>query len=308
MAYIDLTLHEFATWFSTEERCLDAIYQARWPRGFVCPRCNHNDGIRLKSRIRVVECNSCHRQTSITSQTLFHRSHLPLVSWFLAIYLFAKDKGGASASRISRQVGMSYPTAWFLLQRLRIAMQARDEHLTLAGYIELDEAFFGGRRKNPNKRNPPWYDKKTIVVLVENEGRYSGDLVMKVVDSPFYDDLRPVIGSKIDSETGGQLVRGDGWGSNHVVIGAGHRIDMSKVFSQDEELKYVSLAISHAKRFFKGTYHHFCKQHIQRYLDEFCYRWNRRQHFGSLPSRLLSACVLHGHTPYSTVRAPRLAS
>lgn len=308
MAYVDLTLKQFQDQFSTEESCLEVIFEARWPRGFMCPHCEHNDGIRLKSRIRVVECSSCHRQTSITSQTLFHRSHLSLVSWFLAIYLFAKDKGGASASRISKQVGMSYPTAWFVLQRLRIAMQTRDEHLTLAGYIELDEAFFGGRTKNPNRKNPPWFDKKTILVMVENEGDHAGNLVMKLVDSPFYEDLVAVVESKVDTETGGQMFRSDGWGSNHVAKIGGSKINMSRIFDQDKELKYLSLAISHAKRFFKGTYHHFCKVHIQRYLDEFCYRWNRRQNFDVLPQKLILASVLHGHVAYASVVAPSLAA
>lgn len=143
MAYVDMSLPAFQNQFASEDACLDAIFKARWPRGFVCPRCGHNDGIRLRSRIRIVECSSCHRQTSITSGTLFHRSHLDLPLWFLSIYLFAQDKGGVSATRLAKQVGMSYPTAWFVLQRLRIAMQTRDENLTLAGYIELEGIFRG---------------------------------------------------------------------------------------------------------------------------------------------------------------------
>lgn len=307
MAYVNLSLPEFQNRFSSEELCLDAIFAARWPRGFVCPRCQHNDGVRLQCRPRIVECNSCHRQTSITAATLFHRSHLPLTRWFLAIYLFAQDKGGASASRLSKQVGISYPTAWFVLQRLRIAMQTRDENLTLAGYIELDEAFFGGRRRRQKTRKSPFHDKKTVLVLVESEGKQAGNLVMKVVNGSTYEDLKPVIAEKIDSEPGGQWFRGDAWGAHHVVMQFGHQIEMTPIpiEDQDEELRCVSLAISHAKRFFKGTYHHFCKIHIQRYLDEFCYRWNRRHLFSQLPLHLLTACVLHDAAPYATVKAIR---
>lgn len=306
MAYVDMSLPAFQNQFASEDACLDAIFKARWPRGFVCPRCGHNDGIRLRSRIRIVECSSCHRQTSITSGTLFHRSHLDLPLWFLSIYLFAQDKGGVSATRLAKQVGMSYPTAWFVLQRLRIAMQTRDENLTLAGYIELDEAFFGGRFSNKGKRKSPFSNKQTVLVLVESEGRQAGNLVMKVVNSSHYHDLVAVIESKVDTEPGGQWFRSDAWGAHHVVMRFGHHIKMEQMSKSElnENLRCVSLAVSHAKRFFKGTYHHFCKMHIQRYLDEFCYRWNRRHLFDQIPLHLLTACILHGPLQYTGVKLP----
>jgi len=189
-------------------------------------------------------------------------------------------------------------------------MQTRDENLTLAGYIELDEAFFGGRSKNRRNRKSPFDGKKTVLVLAESEGQRAGNLVMKVVDSAQYYDLYPVIEKKIDTEPGGHWFRADAWGAHHVVRTFGHRINMSFIPAekQDESLPCVSLAISHAKRFFKGTYHHFCKIHIQRYLDEFCYRWNRRHLFPQLATHLITACVLHKPVKYSQLKAVRQAA
>lgn len=305
MAYVDMSLLEFIDRFRTEKACLDAVFEARWPRGFVCPRCEHNDGIRLVSRPRVVECASCGRQTSITSNTLFHRSHVPLTDWFLVIFLFAQDKGGASATRLSRQLGLNYPTVWLMLQKLRIAMSKRDENLTLAGYIELDEAFFGGRYRGKGKRLAPSHNKMQVVVMVEAEGRQAGNVVMKVVDSAKYENLGMVIANKVESEPPGQWFRSDAWGPHHVAISLGHKIKMTHIPVEelDDVLRCVSLAVSHAKRFFKGTYHHFCKTHIQRYLDEFCYRWNRRHLFDQLASHLLTASVLHPPVRYKNVVA-----
>jgi hypothetical protein len=202
---------------------------------------------------------------------------------------------------------MNYPTVWFMLQRMRLAMATRDENLTLAGYIELDEAFFGGRSKGTGsgsgRRRAPSTNKKQVLVLVESEGRQAGNLVMKVIPSDRYRDLHSIIGAKVESEPGGQWFRSDGWGSHHVVMDFGHRIKMGHIPNelQDQVLRCANLAISHAKRFFKGTYHHFCKLHIQRYLDEFCYRWNRRDHFSQLSSHLLTACVLHAPVPRATI-------
>ena len=180
-------------------------------------------------------------------------------------------------------------------------MQTRDENLTLAGFIELDEAFFGGRSRGQKVRKPPSHNKITVLIMVESEGKVAGNVVMKVVDSTHYNDLKPVIKEKVEQDPGGQWFRADGWGAHHVVMKYGHKIEMTPISAaeQDRELRCVNLAVSHAKRFFKGTYHHFCKKHIQRYLDEFCYRWNRRHLFGVLSLHLLTACVLRGASPYS---------
>lgn len=302
MAYIDLTLPQFQKRFDSEEACLQAIFQARWPCGFVCPHCSHNDGNRISTR-RSIQCCLCRRQTSITSNTLFHRSHVSLTQWFLIIYFVAHDKGGTSALKLSKQLGMHYATVWFVIQRIRIAMATREENLTLAGYIEMDEAFFGGRSKSKRNRKPYWHNKKQVLVLVESEGRQAGNLVMKVIDDHQMEDLKPIIANKIESEPGGQWFRSDGWGSHHIVMNFGHRIKMGYIpkEQQDFELPCVNLAVSHAKRLFKGTYHHFCKIHIQRYLDEFCYRWNRRHLEKQLASHLLTACVLCSAVPYAAV-------
>ncbi len=141
MNYISLTLPEFQTRFCDEEACLKAIFDAKWPHGFVCPHCEHNGGYRVYRR-RNMECACCGKQTSITADTVFERSHVPLVTWFLVMYLMAQDKGGVSGQRLADQLGMRYATVLSMLHRLRDAMGARDENLTLAGYIELDESFF----------------------------------------------------------------------------------------------------------------------------------------------------------------------
>jgi transposase-like protein len=303
MAYIDMTLPDFQQRFSTQEACLKAVFEARWPKGFICPHCGHNDGYRLTTR-PVVQCCVCRRQTWITSNTLFHHSSTPLPKWFLIIYLFAHDKGGRSCLSISKLLGMHYATVWFIVQKIRIAMATRDENLTLAGYIELDEAFFGGRHKSGGRRGkPPKHNKKQVLVLVESEGCQAGNLVMRLINGDQMNDIKPIIEEKVESDPPGQWFRSDAWGSHHIVMTLGHRIRMTHVplDEQDMALRCVNLAVSHAKRFFRGTYHQFCKRHIQRYLNEFSYRWNRRHLERQLASHLLAACILHPPVNYATV-------
>jgi len=306
MTHVNMNLRQFQKRFCSEEACLQAIFAARWPRGFVCPYCEHNGGTRITTR-RSMQCSLCRRQTSITAGTVFEGSKTLLMIWFLIIYFVAHDKGGASATRLAKQLGVSRGTVWSILQRVRMAMASREENLTLAGYIEMDEAFFGGRSKSKQMRKPRSANKKQVLVLVESEGCQAGNLVMKVIESSQYKDLEPILRDKIESEPAGQWFRSDGLGSHHVVIALGHRINMAPVASAllDQELRCVSLSISHAKRFFKGTYHHFCKMHIQRYLDEFCYRWNRRHLERQLASHLIAACSLHPPIRYIQIPASK---
>ena len=95
MSYESMSLLQFQDRFNSEEACLKAIFEARWPKGFICVYCNHNDGIRMARR-RTIQCCVCRRQVSITSGTLFHRSKVPLVTWFWLIFLMSQDKGGIS--------------------------------------------------------------------------------------------------------------------------------------------------------------------------------------------------------------------
>lgn len=301
MEYPNLTLPQFISRFSNEEACLQAIFDAKWPRGFICPKCEHNDYYRLHSR-RSVECACCGTQTSITSGTMFERTRIPLFNWFLIIYFVAQDKGGTSAMKLSEQLGMRYATVHEILKKLRFAMAEREGRLTLAGFIEMDEAFFGGRTRS-NSGKPPVH-KVQAVVLVENEGDRAGHVAIKVLPEETWEALRSVVEQKVDNDTEGQVFRSDGKQFHSAVRSLGHTIEFSPIpkCELDTKLACVSFVISHIKRCFKGTYHHFCKQNIQFYFDEFCYRFNRRHRWHQIASRLITAASLYApRRPAATV-------
>jgi len=146
MPYREYSLVEFQTMFSSEEACLQAIFRARWPNGFVCPKCGHDGGTRLSKR-RAIQCTCCRRQTSITAGTVFHKTKVPLRAWFWLIFLMTQDKGGISTVRAAKLLNMHYTTVWFVMHKLREAMADRLEGPMLAGFVEVDDAFFGGRSR-----------------------------------------------------------------------------------------------------------------------------------------------------------------
>jgi len=137
--------------YGTEEACAQALARQRWPEGFRCPRCGHDHGYVISTR-HSCECTQCHYQASLTSGTLFHSTNLPLAKWFWAIYLAASDKGGISAARLSRQIGVSWITASRMLRKIRIAMGHRDSVYRLHDLIEIDDALVGGRRSGKRGR------------------------------------------------------------------------------------------------------------------------------------------------------------
>ena len=127
---------DFQKRFGTEEQCEQFLFKLRWPKGFICPNCQHDDGSFIRTR-RLYQCFLCKHQTSITSGTIFHRTHLPLVCWFWIIYQMTHDKGGASATRLASQLQRPYKTIWHVVHKLRHAMGSRDAGLRLGEQLSL---------------------------------------------------------------------------------------------------------------------------------------------------------------------------
>jgi hypothetical protein len=160
-------LREFVVQFWTEEQCIEHLAGLRWPGGFACAGCGGRLAWRLKTRPRVYECATCHRQESATAGTVFHRTRTDLTKWFVAAYLMGRDKRGVSAKFLQRELGVAYQTAWTMAHKLRHGL-SEDPSSPLHGFLEADETFIGGRGDptSPGRStaNP---DKSLVVAAVE---------------------------------------------------------------------------------------------------------------------------------------------
>lgn len=299
MAYQELSLLQFEKKFSSERACQKALEKARWADGFVCPKCAHTKASRISTRI-LLQCSKCHHQVSLTAGTIFHKTRTPLVKWFWAIYLVSQDKGGVSAMRLAKQLELGYKTAWLMLHKIRNAMGQRDSRYTLSGFIEMDDAFFGGA--HAGKRGRGAANKSTVLVMVESKEEHAGFISMQTIDSMKRTDIEPVVKERIDPE---QTIRTDGFKSFHHLTELGHEHIGTPVPPKQaaEDLPWVHIAISNAKRFLLGTYHGVSHKHLQQYLDEFCYRFNRRAWEKQLTSRLLAACLLANPITFAELKA-----
>ncbi len=215
---------------------------------------------------------------------MFHKTRIPLLAWFWMIFLIAQDKGGISALRLSKLLGMHYSTVWHVLHKIRIAMSQQDSKvIKLIGTIELDEGFFG-RKKH----------KSQVLVMIESKNGHSGKLVMKRIFGTMVNKsaVKNVVQECVDMRHRYKFVT-DRAAAHNILEKMGHRLEahLSTPISAAEKLPFVHLAISLAKRFLLGTYHGIKRKHLQNYLDEFCYRYNRRFQESGLYQSLIKACV-----------------
>lgn len=283
--------------FGTEEVCAEALARQRWPEGFRCPRCGNDHGYFITTR-HTYECTHCHYQASLTAGTLFHSTNLPLTKWFWAIYLSASDKGGISALRLTKQIGVSWLTASRMLRKIRLAMGHRDSVYRLHDLIEIDDAFIGGRRSG-GKRGRGAEGKTPILVAIENRGKAAGFIAMQQVSAVTRETVAQFVKRHIPLS---QLVRTDALASL-VEVGKTqhHAARVTPPDKAGEWLPWVHIAIGNLKAFLLGTYHGVSSKYLQEYLNEFCYRFNRRHWESELPLRLLDACLTHTQVRLKTV-------
>src|SRR3974377_999791 len=146
-----LTVSQFRARFGDETQCAAHLTAQRWPNGFVCPRCGGRSRGYMASR-SVHECAGCGHQSSVTAGTIFHKTRTPLTSWFWAIYRMSQDKKGISALQLSKEIGVSYPTALLMQHKMRKAMADRDQGYQLQGLIEVDEGYVGGAEQGESQK------------------------------------------------------------------------------------------------------------------------------------------------------------
>ena len=278
-----ISFKEFRQRFQTEEACEAYLFEKRWPDGFVCPKYGGKGYYRLHGRREYV-CKQCHRQSSSTAGTVLHRTHLPLTVWFWAIYLIAQDKRGISASQLSRELEIAYSSAWCLLQRLRKAMGGRDKDYVLSGIIELDDTYFGAPKSNGKRGRGTDKTSALAAVSLTDEGH---PRFLKIQISLLDAESVRIVARQVIRP--GSKIHSDALGSFRIALQETYDHHY-QIFDRDSgALRWIHILISNAKSFLLETYHGIGKKHLQRYFDEFAFRFNRRFWPHQLFPRLVSA-------------------
>jgi transposase-like protein len=296
------TLLELEQRFCTEDACIEYLAVLRWPVGWACPRCAKADGWSIRRTHWL--CGHCRYEMSVTAGTIFQDSHVPLMIWFRAMWQITSQKNGMSALGLQRVLGLgSYKTSWAMLHKLRRAM-VRPGRDRLDGVVEVDEAYWGGEETGVIGRGAE--EKALIIVAAEEDGKGIGRIRLRVIPDASSASLHGFIR---EASASGSTVRTDGWRGYFGLDGYVHD---RQVQSRQEEgehlLPRVHRVIALLKRWLLGTHQGAIGQeHLDAYLDEFTFRFNRRKSKsrGKLFYRLAQQAVLVGPAPYATLVKPQ---
>ncbi len=270
-----MNLSEMIQDFADEAKCRAYLEALRWPNGVACPHCKATKVYRLVKRDQFL-CASCEYQFSVTVDTIFHDTHLPLVTWFLATFLLCEAKKGMSACQIQRSLGIkTYKTAWYLCHRIRAAMIEANKP-KLKGVVEMDETYVGGRG---HKRGRGSEHKEVVIGIRQRQGelrffhaedvrsgtleRYIRENISDDVDILMTDDLAQYRG----------VARRMGFQRKHKTI----RHKEGWYVMGDVHTNTVESAFSLLKRGVLGTWHRLSAKHLQAYCNEMCFRFNNRK-------------------------------
>ena len=299
---------DFQDRYASEAACIQALAQRRWPEGYLCARCGGRAGYQLKSRPRVFECAGCGQQHSVTAGTVFHRTRTSLRKWFLAAWWMGRDKRGVSALFLSRELDLRYETAWLIAHKLRHALTARATAL-LAGLVEVDESYYGGRGKPESRGRGHSNANKSLLVMalekrpvaagkgIKRSGFVAGRARLAVLASASGAELQPFVratvrpGSRLLSD-GFAAYRGLGEAYDHqpAVQGKGKNAERLSPI--------VHVLFSNVKSWLNGTHHGVSAKHLPRYVGEWNYRFNRRKRISELADFVLNRAVTHKTITY----------
>lgn len=296
---------EFQARFGDEQACLDYLFQCRWPEGFVCPRCAGQAAWPLASR-KLWQCKGCRYQVSLTAGTVLHKTHTPVHVWFWAAYLLSTGTPVISAVQLQRQLGLSrYDTAWTMLHKLSRAM-VNPERTVLTREVEVDEYEVGGLE--PGRRGGRSLTGKAanVIVAVEVRGQGSGRVRMRVIHDA---SAKTLCGFVADTVKPSAIVHTDGWNRYAPLAKRGyeHRPRSQRAAKRAGDTEPVMprahRAISNFKSWLRGTHRGVSGEHLQIYLDEFTFRYNRRGTPMAAFQTLLGLESHQGPTTYRQIMA-----
>lgn len=287
-----MNLIDFMDRFSNEEKCKEYLATIKWRDGFLCSKCGQDRCWENKNNAFVKVCKNCRHIESVTANTLFHKVKFGLRKAFLIIFEMSTTTKSCSALTMAAKYGVNRKTAWLFMHKVRKAMTSSFQY-PLTGACEVDEALFGG--KISGKRGRGALKKKKVAVVIQKSGNggISRAYAMSIADFSTK-SLRPIFDRHIDKSA--KTIDTDKW-KGYSPLQAEWNIVQTKS-SPGENFNLMHRFIQQLKGWLRGIHHHASRKYMQRYLDEYCYRFNRHAHKGSIFDNLIERMVVHSPVNY----------
>jgi len=280
----DLNLISLAQEYSDDEKARELLEKLMWPKGAICPHCKCDDVYKIGSkpdskeptRKGVYCCAACRKQFTVTVGTVFESSHIPIGKIVMAIFIICSSKKAVSAHQLHRMLKITYKAAWFLAHRIRYAFGDSDNAPKLNGVVEVDETFIGGKGDIKHKLS----QKTPVVALIEQGGR----MRTKVVPNVSQKNLGQALMDFVSKESVICTDENVGYKKAASHFKTHHRVNHSKLEYAVKKPDGVIASTNHCESFFSllkrgvhGAWHSVSREHLQKYTNEFSFRWNTRK-------------------------------
>jgi transposase-like protein len=272
-----MTIIDLFSTFSSDDRCRELLERLRWPNAPECPRCI-GPVVRLAKNDRILYCKDCDYQFTVTANSIFHDSHLPLIKWFAAVYLLCESRKGMSANQIKRTLGISYKTAWYLCHRIRAAM-ATAEKTMLEGTIEMDETYVGGKIRKGSGRENRLRNKEIVIGIKQRGGELRFFRAEDVKSGTLAQYIKENVSKEVEVICTDELNSYPGAVKQSGIEGLQHKTvnHFAGIYADgDITTNGIESAFSLLKRGIVGSWHKVSAKHLPAYLEEMTFRFNRR--------------------------------
>lgn len=292
----ELDRDTFKSQFGTKFACYQYLADQKWQNGYFCKKCNHNKHTRGKQPCSR-RCRKCGYDESTTTDTLFHKLKFGIDKAFEMLYEIATSKKGANSIWLAERFGVNQKTAWLFRQKVQKAMESSEQN-PLENDVHVDEFEIGTPQKGEQGRSKS--DKKVrIVVAFEERDGKSGRGYAKVIEDYSSNSLKNLFDSHIKEDA---FVVADGW-SGYKPLKQEYPNLKQKLSNKGQNFKMLHIQIRNFKNWLRGVHSYCNKEYLQKYIDEYFFRYNRRNHRATILDKIIGRCATHPPLTYAMIRS-----
>jgi hypothetical protein len=280
-----ISIFEFIQKFQTDEDCIKYLEDLKWKKSYSCTKCGHTHYVKGKKENNR-RCQHCHFDESATSGTLFHKIKFPLLKAFHICYRVCMKKKGMSSTELSKELDLRQKTCWHFKRKVQEAMKS-SEMQPLIGRVDVDEFVVGGHEEGQPGRSDG--QKRKVMIAVEQVNDGIGRAYAKVIDDFSAKSFKPFFEKHIDTKA---KVRTDMW-RGYLPLKDTYPFLEQELSENGSNFEDIHVVIMNLKGWLRGIHHHCSAEHLQCYLDEFFYRFNRRAFPKTMLHKLLMRMIDH---------------
>jgi len=291
----ELDRETFKNRFGAKKLCYEYLADQKWSLGYFCKRCEHTKYIKGKQPFSR-RCCKCGYDESTTTGTLFHKLKFGIDKAFEMLYEITTSKKGANSIWLAERFGIQQKTAWLFRHKVQLAMKSSEQY-PLENSVHVDEFEIGTPKKGEQGRSKSKKKMRVVIAFEERDGK-SGRGYAKLIEDYSSESLKPLFETHIKEDAN---VMADGW-SGYIPLKQGYPHLKQTLSNQGKNFKMLHIQIRNFKNWLRGVHSYCDKEYLQKYIDEYFFRFNRRNHRTSILEKIIERCVLHEPVSYQTIK------